>query len=72
MLHNLSRSPWRTCPFWEIMDNSDPHTLKCISFCFLFPLLFADFIFRAPIKLSKPGELREEYESQLRKVRYLA
>ncbi|KAM6098467.1 E3 ubiquitin-protein ligase RNF169 isoform 2-T2 [Theristicus caerulescens] len=27
-----------------------------------------DFIFRAPIKLSKPGELREEYESQLRKV----
>ncbi|OPJ85871.1 hypothetical protein AV530_007029 [Patagioenas fasciata monilis] len=31
-----------------------------------------DFIFRAPIKLSKPGELREEYESQLRKVRYSA
>ncbi|NWI99215.1 RN169 ligase, partial [Crypturellus undulatus] len=29
----------------------------------------ADFIFRAPIKLSKPGELREEYESQLRKLR---
>ncbi|KFU89870.1 E3 ubiquitin-protein ligase RNF169, partial [Chaetura pelagica] len=28
-----------------------------------------DFIFRAPIKLSKPGELREEYESQLRKLR---
>ncbi|XP_068543657.1 E3 ubiquitin-protein ligase RNF169 [Anas acuta] len=28
-----------------------------------------DFIFRAPIKLSKPGELREEYESQLRKMR---
>ncbi|XP_046494186.1 E3 ubiquitin-protein ligase RNF169 [Equus quagga] len=28
----------------------------------------ADFIFRAPIKLSKPGELREEYES-LRKLR---
>ncbi|XP_074072970.1 E3 ubiquitin-protein ligase RNF169 [Macrotis lagotis] len=27
-----------------------------------------DFIFRAPIKLSKPGELREEYES-LRKLR---
>ncbi|XP_008943295.1 PREDICTED: E3 ubiquitin-protein ligase RNF169, partial [Merops nubicus] len=27
------------------------------------------FIFRAPIKLSKPGELREEYESQLRKLR---
>ncbi|XP_035199769.1 E3 ubiquitin-protein ligase RNF169 isoform X1 [Oxyura jamaicensis] len=31
--------------------------------------LFADFVFRAPIKLSKPGELREEYESQLRKMR---
>uniref|UniRef100_A0A8D0L9N3 RING-type E3 ubiquitin transferase n=1 Tax=Sphenodon punctatus TaxID=8508 RepID=A0A8D0L9N3_SPHPU len=30
---------------------------------------FSDFIFRAPIKLSKPGELREEYESQLRKLR---
>ncbi|NXA12441.1 RN169 ligase, partial [Sapayoa aenigma] len=29
----------------------------------------SDFIFRAPIKLSKPGELREEYESQLRKLR---
>ncbi|NWY94909.1 RN169 ligase, partial [Loxia curvirostra] len=28
-----------------------------------------DFIFRAPIKLSKTGELREEYESQLRKLR---
>ncbi|KAF4804945.1 E3 ubiquitin-protein ligase RNF169 [Turdus rufiventris] len=28
-----------------------------------------DFIFRAPIKLSKAGELREEYESQLRKLR---
>ncbi|NXD11244.1 RN169 ligase, partial [Nothocercus nigrocapillus] len=28
-----------------------------------------DFIFRAPIKLSRPGELREEYESQLRKLR---
>ncbi|XP_038621079.1 LOW QUALITY PROTEIN: E3 ubiquitin-protein ligase RNF169 [Tachyglossus aculeatus] len=28
-----------------------------------------EFIFRAPIKLSKPGELREEYESQLRKLR---
>ncbi|XP_029457953.1 E3 ubiquitin-protein ligase RNF169 isoform X1 [Rhinatrema bivittatum] len=28
-----------------------------------------DFIFRAPIKLSKPGELREEYESQLRKLK---
>ncbi|NWI92383.1 RN169 ligase, partial [Pitta sordida] len=28
-----------------------------------------DFIFRAPIKLSKPVELREEYESQLRKLR---
>ncbi|XP_074833082.1 E3 ubiquitin-protein ligase RNF169 [Carettochelys insculpta] len=28
-----------------------------------------DFIFREPIKLSKPGELREEYESQLRKMR---
>nr|XP_048694855.1 signal peptidase complex subunit 2-like isoform X2 [Caretta caretta] len=28
-----------------------------------------DFIFRAPIKLSKPGELREEYESQLKKWR---
>ncbi|KAM6292722.1 E3 ubiquitin-protein ligase RNF169 [Porphyrio hochstetteri] len=28
-----------------------------------------DFIFRAPIKLSKPGELREEYESHLRKLR---
>ncbi|NXE29631.1 RN169 ligase, partial [Ardeotis kori] len=28
-----------------------------------------DFIFRAPIKLSKPGELREEYENQLRKLR---
>ncbi|CAM4338859.1 unnamed protein product [Lepidochelys olivacea] len=28
-----------------------------------------DFIFRAPIKLSKPGELREEYESQLKKLR---
>ncbi|NXM70091.1 RN169 ligase, partial [Serilophus lunatus] len=28
-----------------------------------------DFIFRAPITLSKPGELREEYESQLRKLR---
>ncbi|XP_044524078.1 E3 ubiquitin-protein ligase RNF169 [Gracilinanus agilis] len=27
-----------------------------------------DFIFRAPVKLSKPGELREEYES-LRKLR---
>uniref|UniRef100_M3YCZ7 RING-type E3 ubiquitin transferase n=1 Tax=Mustela putorius furo TaxID=9669 RepID=M3YCZ7_MUSPF len=29
---------------------------------------FCEFIFRAPIKLSKPGELREEYES-LRKLR---
>ncbi|NXN97946.1 RN169 ligase, partial [Rhinopomastus cyanomelas] len=28
-----------------------------------------DFIFRAPIKLSKPGELREDYEGQLRKLR---
>ncbi|XP_056352695.1 E3 ubiquitin-protein ligase RNF169 [Oenanthe melanoleuca] len=28
-----------------------------------------DFIFRAPIKLSKTGELREEYENQLRKLR---
>ncbi|XP_068038852.1 E3 ubiquitin-protein ligase RNF169 [Anomalospiza imberbis] len=28
-----------------------------------------DFIFRAPIKLSRTGELREEYESQLRKLR---
>ncbi|XP_030055855.1 E3 ubiquitin-protein ligase RNF169 [Microcaecilia unicolor] len=28
-----------------------------------------DFLFRAPIKLSKPGELREEYESQLRKLK---
>ncbi|KAF2988139.1 hypothetical protein EK904_014259 [Melospiza melodia maxima] len=28
-----------------------------------------NFIFRAPIKLSKTGELREEYESQLRKRR---
>ncbi|NXK69497.1 RN169 ligase, partial [Sylvietta virens] len=28
-----------------------------------------DFIFRAPIKISKTGELREEYESQLRKLR---
>ncbi|XP_060627273.2 E3 ubiquitin-protein ligase RNF169 [Anolis sagrei] len=28
-----------------------------------------DFIFRAPITLSKPGELREEYKSQLRKLR---
>ncbi|NXU34204.1 RN169 ligase, partial [Drymodes brunneopygia] len=28
-----------------------------------------DFVFRAPIKLSKTGELREEYESQLRKLR---
>ncbi|XP_069496262.1 E3 ubiquitin-protein ligase RNF169 isoform X2 [Ambystoma mexicanum] len=26
-----------------------------------------DFIFRAPIKISKPGERREEYESQLKK-----
>lgn len=31
-----------------------------------FPFL-PEFIFRTPIKLSKPGELREEYES-LRKV----
>ncbi|XP_012861640.1 E3 ubiquitin-protein ligase RNF169 [Echinops telfairi] len=31
-------------------------------------LYFCEFIFRAPIKLSKPGELREEYES-LRKLR---
>ncbi|XP_053241167.1 E3 ubiquitin-protein ligase RNF169 [Podarcis raffonei] len=28
-----------------------------------------DFIFRAPITLSKPGELHEEYKSQLRKLR---
>lgn len=35
-------------------------------FSFPFP---PEFIFRAPIKLSKPGELREEYES-LRKVQY--
>uniref|UniRef100_A0A8C8SE17 RING-type E3 ubiquitin transferase n=1 Tax=Pelusios castaneus TaxID=367368 RepID=A0A8C8SE17_9SAUR len=34
-----------------------------------FFLSLLDFIFRAPIKLSKPGELREEYESQLRKLR---
>lgn len=41
----------------------------CTKMSFLLLLLFPDFIFRAPIKLSKPGELREEYESQLRKVR---
>lgn len=34
-----------------------------------FSFFFPDFIFRAPIKLSKTGELREEYESQLRKLR---
>nr|XP_003227522.1 PREDICTED: E3 ubiquitin-protein ligase RNF169 [Anolis carolinensis] len=28
-----------------------------------------EFIFRAPITLSKPGELREEYKSQLQKLR---
>ncbi|XP_015273776.1 PREDICTED: E3 ubiquitin-protein ligase RNF169, partial [Gekko japonicus] len=28
-----------------------------------------DFVFRAPITLSKPGELHEEYRSQLRKLR---
>ncbi|XP_064414113.1 E3 ubiquitin-protein ligase RNF169 [Latimeria chalumnae] len=27
-----------------------------------------EFIFRAPIHLSKPGEVREEYESQMRKL----
>ncbi|XP_069496263.1 E3 ubiquitin-protein ligase RNF169 isoform X3 [Ambystoma mexicanum] len=31
--------------------------------------LYEDFIFRAPIKISKPGERREEYESQLKKLR---
>ncbi|KAH0625284.1 hypothetical protein JD844_033749 [Phrynosoma platyrhinos] len=31
--------------------------------------LSTDFIFRAPITLSKPGELHEEYKSQLRKLR---
>ncbi|XP_042314781.1 LOW QUALITY PROTEIN: E3 ubiquitin-protein ligase RNF169 [Sceloporus undulatus] len=31
--------------------------------------LLSDFIFRAPIILSKPGELHEEYKSQLRKLR---
>lgn len=41
----------------------------CTKMSFLLLLLFPDFIFRAPIKLSKPGELREEYESQLRKMR---
>lgn len=47
-------------------EQPQPPPLKC---SFLFLLLLPDFIFRAPIKLSKPGELREEYESQLRKVR---
>ncbi|XP_064000228.1 E3 ubiquitin-protein ligase RNF169 [Pogoniulus pusillus] len=28
-----------------------------------------DFVFRAPIKLRRPGELREEHESHLRKLR---
>nr|XP_056714800.1 E3 ubiquitin-protein ligase RNF169 [Euleptes europaea] len=32
-------------------------------------LFSADFIFRAPITLNKPGELHEEYRSQLRKLR---
>uniref|UniRef100_A0A672U3H7 RING-type E3 ubiquitin transferase n=1 Tax=Strigops habroptila TaxID=2489341 RepID=A0A672U3H7_STRHB len=50
-----------------IMDTPSHCALKSVSF--LSPFLFPDFIFRAPIKLSKPGELREEYESQLRKLR---
>jgi len=39
-------------------------SVKNLVFSFL---ISPEFIFRAPIKLSKPGEFREEYES-LRKV----
>uniref|UniRef100_A0A8C6J3A3 RING-type E3 ubiquitin transferase n=1 Tax=Melopsittacus undulatus TaxID=13146 RepID=A0A8C6J3A3_MELUD len=56
--------PWRAYPL-GMMDTPNHCALKPDAFLFLFP----DFIFRAPIKLSKPGELREEYESQLRKLR---
>ncbi|XP_025030105.1 E3 ubiquitin-protein ligase RNF169, partial [Python bivittatus] len=37
--------------------------------CSTFFLLFADFIFRAPITLAKHGEVHEEYKSHLRKLR---
>lgn len=62
-------NPGRVYLFW---GNSGQAQSSCAKKCLSFLLLFPDFIFRAPIKISKAGELREEYESQLRKVWYAA
>ncbi|KAJ7426087.1 E3 ubiquitin-protein ligase RNF169 [Willisornis vidua] len=61
-------SCWQSAEFtrWRFLDLF-PINIKCTGQ--EYSSTETDFVFRPPIKLSKPGEFREEYESQLRKLR---